>query len=186
MNLPSRSLYIRTPPENEQVHVKKLTGRARFGILPNDVMGSMKLTAIAKVALSAMGMEAYGSGEIAISHQALAILCGSTRQTISDSLKQLCEQKVIEESGRQAGQVQPYRFLHPKFQKKPGAPLAKGAITAIGAPPPVACVKCRRICARLPEHRTCRSCASVERTERIAERISRKVTREELAKKATA
>ena len=180
MKSPSNSLYKETLSESLQVPVKKRTGRIRFAMLPADVLRDPKLPPTAKLALQGMAMEAYGAGELAISHQALANVCGSSRPTILQGLKHLCRAGLIEKMGDPEKQVQRYRFLHPKFAVK--SPPKPGSIAAQNRGIPVACPQCRRICKRLPRIGVCRTCSTEARTERTA----RRVVREELASVRTA
>lgn len=155
MKLPSNSLYKETSEKNAPVAVPKLHQSRRFAMLPADILRDRKLTPTAKLAFTGMVMEAYGSGQLAISFTALADLCGAGRRNIILAVKQLVSQRLIELIPNLAEdkQAHRYRLLHPRSRVLAPADGAKKV-----APPVLRCAKCRRICKGLAKTAWCRKC----------------------------
>ena len=113
MNSLSTSI-THTVAKNAQVPAQKMPRGKRYGMLPDDVMANPELSPAAKVVLSGMAMESYSTGSVAISHQAIAAVCGIVRRTVGPALVQLQGQKLIQPLGSPIKQIQAYQLLHPK------------------------------------------------------------------------
>lgn len=173
MNSASKSLYKRTLSENVQVPVRKPTGRRRFAMIDAEVLADRELPPAAKLAFEAMTMESYSSGQIAISHQAIARLCGIGRITVLDSLKRLVSKGLIEKIGEPQKQIQRYKLNV--------APARSGSTPVVSRPKPtVLCPKCRKLRGGLLRVGVCRSCSRKYEIRTIA----REVAVEEIAKTA--
>ena len=151
MNSASKSLYKRTLPEKRQVPVGKPAGRRRFAMIDAAVLADLELSATSKLVFQAMTMESYSSGQIAISHQGIAKLCGSHRTTVQDALKQLCSHGLIETMGNPEKQVQRYKLNV--------VPTKAGLTPAVRRPKPtVLCQTCGKLRYGLLRVGYCRSC----------------------------
>lgn len=132
-------------------------------MLPADVLKRTDLTASAKLAFSALAMESWGSPDIAISHQALASICGTRRSTMLEALKQLTAAGLIAPLGEPVKQVQPYRILHARIAELPTPAQAESpAGSSI-----LRCGKCAKAVKQLGKTGWCRSCVADVDAERL-------------------
>jgi hypothetical protein len=151
MNSASKSLYKRTLTEFEQVPAKKPSGRRRFAMIDAEVLANPELPATAKLVLASMLMESYSSGEIAISHQAIAKLCGACRMTVLDSLRVLAARGMIEKFGTPEKQIQRYKLNV--------IPAQAGSTPVVSRPKPnVLCPTCGKMRYGLLRAGYCRAC----------------------------
>lgn len=175
--MPSKSLKKETLSDLLQVPVNFLTGKIRFGMVPQDVMARRDISPACKLVLAAMAMESLGSGHIAISHQALAFLCGLSRSAVLDCLRRLQACGLIEPDGKPVKQVQPYRILHARLINDVKAVELRPAkvIRAV-----ILCPSCKRKRPMLLKSGICRACAWDIKMDRKVRRL----VQEEIARTA--
>lgn len=147
------SLYKETLSDFLQVPVKFPTGRTPFGMLPQDVLRRTDLSAACKIVLAGLGQESRQTGRVAISHQALAFVCGLSRVTVFDCLQRLSAVGLIQEDGPRVKQVQPYRLMHPRMASSTAREGKHDPICAR-----VVCPKCKKSRPALLKIGICRSC----------------------------
>lgn len=186
MNKPSKSLYKRTLSESLQVSVKILTGSRRFSMLPEDLLSAKNLPPIAKLLAQGMWMDSFGADVVAVSHQALALICGVSRPAVFENLKVLVKFGVIERAGKKIGQIQPYRFLHPFYQNKSHVAEEIPVRTVRHKGPMRKCANCFNLRYGLMKTGWCRTCVNevklVKKMDRRIETKGREVAREEIQK----
>lgn len=128
------------------------------------------MSATAKLMLQAMAMEAYNTGEIAISCRVLANLCGANKSTVQPAIKQLIDGKLIDPLNSPVQGVQRYKLLHPRYAKRVDDP--EKANTIITAHKWLRCPQCKNDRPGLLKIGICRSCNYDNKLDR---KISRKV-----------
>ena len=164
-----------TPTCAEKLHLSH-----RFGMLPDDVMDRRDISFACKVIFACLRMESYGTGRVAISHAALAVVCGAARRTVIACQAALCVSGLIAKDGPPVDQIQPYLILYPESgARSAGAPkrLHRAKAPAHAKRELIRCPRCRTLCRQLLKAGYCRSCAWVEKSERISERVSERVSR---------
>lgn len=140
-------------------------------MLPKDVLQRRDISSGCKIVIAGLAMESHGSGRIAISHQALAFVCGMSRPSVLECLSRLCAVGLIKKDGSPVKQVQPYLILHHRLVTKPTAgreatPDVKRAV--------ISCPKCHKKRPMLLKIGWCRSCEWERKVGRIAEGVYQK------------
>jgi hypothetical protein len=145
-----------------------------FGKAHDDVqrIPAKFLSFLGKVVFYALARESRGTNRtVWISDGDLALRCGASRPSVLYALRKLVAIGLIEKSGEPVHQIQGYRILHAAFK------AAKSDVGNIVEPPAkkpqVICPQCQKPRTAITKTGTCKACNAVNRTERIARRVSR-------------
>lgn len=154
-----------------------------FSMVPEDVRRDPRLTHCdIHVYVELAGARERRGNLASIGERLLATYCRIDRRAVRDTIAKLvkCGHVVVEKASRKRAR---YRLASPLF----GSDGSDGKVNPPGvslSPAPRAalfCSDCRRRVRSLGKTGTCRTCIGIRRTEKIADRVARKVVSAHLA-----
>lgn len=175
--MPVLNIYVGPPQHPDLLSTGPTTTPSlQFSMVPLDVRRDVRLShrdlrVYAELAGARRGRF------VSLGERLLAKDCRIQRRAVRESIGKLvkCGHVVIEQAGHKRSR---YRLTSPMFGRPEAAATEELPAKVVAAPVPLFCETCKRRVRGLGKTGVCRNCASVERTEKIADRVARKVVSE--------